>query len=583
MSCEDIDNVISLRESGAGLTPSDSQAGRTTDPSGRAVARASRSQSRGKGRDSMTSGTCGPLFSRSSPSAALQRSLESRLRRNLDVNGSPEYALTWKEWDMQSGLPICALRASARRTSGSASTGWRTPADQEAGITVDRLVDENGNPWTPGHRAYDKETGRLCQTGLMQQAQAVGWRTPNASDGEGGPLEPRQGCSAKLKLRDHAHWTAGWPTPDASGIETLDPERILERRARCKERLKNGNGFGLNLANAAVVLTPEPASGWPTPRAEDSEQTGGHRGKPDTLDSASKLAGWPTPCAQDQDHGHGGTWTTTQCNLHNVVLGIGKQTTGEVIPASQAVPVGHPSLAGWPTPKKQNANAPSVHGTGGAELQLVAGWATPRSGKVTEEELETWQARHERGEVATMPLTLQAQMAGWSTPTSQDAKNNAGPSQWERHSEALNVQAQMAGWRTPCERDHHPSKIDGKNTRTDTQIQLAHQAEMAGWPTPDCTLAGDGQDWESLEESLQARRKRTQQAVAERKVLPGSGRSPNLVHAASGTQPPTSPAGTAKRGVLNPAFSLWLMGFPTAWAVCGAQVTPSSRKSRKRS
>jgi len=55
---------------------------------------------------------------------------------------------------------------------------------------------------------------------------------------------------------------------------------------------------------------------------------------------------------------------------------------------------------------------------------------------VTDEELETWQARHERGGVATTPLALQAQMSGWSTPTSQDAKNNAGPSQWERHSEA---------------------------------------------------------------------------------------------------------------------------------------------------
>ncbi len=32
---------------------------------------------------------------------------------------------------------------------------------------------------------------------------------------------------------------------------------------------------------------------WPTPRAEDSEQTGGHRGSPDTLTSAARM--WPTP------------------------------------------------------------------------------------------------------------------------------------------------------------------------------------------------------------------------------------------------------------------------------------------------
>lgn len=34
--------------------------------------------------------------------------------------------------------------------------------------------------------------------------------------------------------------------------------------------------------------------GWPTPRAEDSESTGAHRGAADTLTSATRLAGWPS-------------------------------------------------------------------------------------------------------------------------------------------------------------------------------------------------------------------------------------------------------------------------------------------------
>lgn len=58
----------------------------------------------------------------------------------------------------------------------------------------------------------------------------------------------------------------GWPTPDSSMIETADPERILERRAACKEKHQNGNGFGLNLANAAVVY---PTEGWATASARD--------------------------------------------------------------------------------------------------------------------------------------------------------------------------------------------------------------------------------------------------------------------------------------------------------------------------
>src|SRR3990167_5822756 len=47
------------------------------------------------------------LFIGSSPSANLQRALENKLRVCLAGNGWPEYDLTWSEWDMPSGPPIC--------------------------------------------------------------------------------------------------------------------------------------------------------------------------------------------------------------------------------------------------------------------------------------------------------------------------------------------------------------------------------------------------------------------------------------------------------------------------------------------
>ena len=42
-----------------------------------------------------------------------------------------------------------------------------------------------------------------------------------------------------------------------------------------------------------------------------------------------------------------------------------------------------------------------------------------------------------------------------------------------------------------------------------------------------------------------------------------------------------SPAKTASSDQLNPAFSLWLQGYPTAWGRCAVRVMPSSRKSRR--
>jgi hypothetical protein len=50
---------------------------------------------------------------------------------------------------------------------------------------------------------------------------------------------------------------------------------------------------------------------------------------------------------------------------------------------------------------------------------------------------------------------------------------------------------------------------------------------------------------------------------------------------ASGTPTPSSTAATAARGVLNPEFTLWLMGFPAEWLSCAPSETRSCRSSRR--
>lgn len=76
----------------------------------------------------MTSGTFGRTSSTSLNSAALQESLESRLRAVTQILGSTLYKMTWKAWDTGSGRSRFRLRASVLRTSVTGSTGWPTPA-----------------------------------------------------------------------------------------------------------------------------------------------------------------------------------------------------------------------------------------------------------------------------------------------------------------------------------------------------------------------------------------------------------------------------------------------------------------------
>jgi len=110
----------------AGPTPSSGQAGLQLGMSGLGPVPANPFRAQGNGEELKTLGTSGPSGMSLSGSTVLQLFLESRLRAILDVNGSPEYVMTWKHWAMPSGPPICALRARQRRTSDRGYSGWPT-------------------------------------------------------------------------------------------------------------------------------------------------------------------------------------------------------------------------------------------------------------------------------------------------------------------------------------------------------------------------------------------------------------------------------------------------------------------------
>jgi hypothetical protein len=82
------------------------------------------------------------------------------------------------------------------------------------------------------------------------------WPTPQARDHF--PAHSPEYVAAK-KAQGHGMSNlndvvaATYPTPSASGFEAKDPVRLLERRAECKERTGNGNGFGLTLGQFATI------------------------------------------------------------------------------------------------------------------------------------------------------------------------------------------------------------------------------------------------------------------------------------------------------------------------------------------
>lgn len=199
-------NVISSPALAGGVTPSDSQGSETTSRSGQAPARASRSRRQAKEKGNRTAGTSGLIFAGSLKSAALQESLESRLRQRLDVDGSMEYELTWKHWTMKSGLPICALRASERPISDRGFTGWPSPNTPSGG---------------PNTKSTPKHTGGMDLEGVASlayvQQNAIAKTSPEGlsattvqSTTDHGPHRSR---TQNVQLTSIRMGLAGWATP----------------------------------------------------------------------------------------------------------------------------------------------------------------------------------------------------------------------------------------------------------------------------------------------------------------------------------------------------------------------------------
>ena len=249
---DNTDKHTFLPESEVGLSPCNWQDGRQMLLFGPEAALANRFRAPESEGGTPTSDTSGPLGSDLSASAALQSSLASRLHQRMDSNGSMEYSLTWKTRVTPAGRPICALRASGRRTLDKGCTGWLSPQAADS-----KRVDGGTVPTLPA------------------AVQLMGWPTPKTP---GGGRDNNPDPTHFHRLEDVVGLT-GWPTPNA--MEGGATSRSGER----KDELLIG---GL-------------IRGWHTPKGTDGTK-GGPNQTGETLVQDVMLTGWATPRAIYGEH-----------------------------------------------------------------------------------------------------------------------------------------------------------------------------------------------------------------------------------------------------------------------------------------
>ena len=341
----------------AGATPSDSPDGPMTAPAGPEAAPASPSRPLAPTLGATIRATFGRRGFASSASADLTLSLVSRLKARLPTGGLTLFAMTWSEKATPSGRSVFRLAASGHRTSDNGSGSWPTPQATEPG-TVNQSA--SGGP----------------PSSLKHKALLASWPSPHTAPGGSGSetLEKWEARNAKkaqqgIHLHQPLHIAAqlaSWPSPMAG---TPSQKGYNEAGSTDYER-KVDTLMGLR----ETPNGPKVAS-WPTPKAEDSESTGAHRGTPDTLTSATRLASWPTPQAIEQ----------------------------------------------LDTPEKKATRGSHV----GLNLAVAASWATPQQNDYKGAPDQTYR---ERGGGAKGEQLSHQVRGAWATPVGRDGKNSAGTS-----------------------------------------------------------------------------------------------------------------------------------------------------------
>ena len=249
-----------------------------------------------------------PWCGQSNPCGCWRKTLSESLASSLTALHGSSVSLSQKA--TKHSVTLSAPTMSVRPTGESASGSWATPVAQPANGTPEDFLRRKRESVARGN------TMGICLSDLNMQVQVAerkDWQTPTSADGG--------------------------------------------------SKSRGGKRKGELLLGGQVKA-------WPTPRSEDSEQTGAHRGTPDTLTSAARQ--WPTPNASLADGGHG----VKNCSE------TGRKPDG----SKASVDLSDMVKREWPTPNSMDAErgaesraTKKARNSGGVNLREAANWPTPKS------------------------------------------------------------------------------------------------------------------------------------------------------------------------------------------------------------
>jgi len=251
---EDTPNAISLQELVDGALPCNSQDGPRIDLFGQEAAPASPSPAQESRKVKQTNATSGPYGSTSSASAALQRSLESRLAARLPMGGLTMFIKGWKQKVTPAGRQYCQLAVSARPISETDCGLWGTPLSNQANGEPEAFLRRKRESVARGSKMG------ICLSDLNMQVKAVAmWPTVTTNDATGSQYQYGKDKKKILKLTGQV--MAMWPTPNANKHtkNSKDPQKMKE------------GGVQTTLADATWIASKAMR---PTPSTRDYKDTG---------------------------------------------------------------------------------------------------------------------------------------------------------------------------------------------------------------------------------------------------------------------------------------------------------------------